>query len=65
MSEIELNKWYTSLTIADKEAITMKEYPLCTQVWNEWTLEQRAEAREKSNLIRGKRIKQNPMGHDF
>jgi hypothetical protein len=65
MSEIELNKWYTSLTIADKEAITNKEYPACTQVWNDWTPEQRAEAKEKSNLLRGKRIKQNPMGHDF
>ena len=43
MSEIELNKWYTSLTIGDKEAITGKKYPACTKVWNEWTLDQRTE----------------------
>jgi len=65
MSEIELNKWYTSLTIGDKEAITGKKYPACTKVWNEWTLEQRAEVKDKSRLLRAKRIKENPMGHDF
>ena len=78
MSEIELNKWYTSLTIADKEAITGKKYPtcseggipredlfICSKVWNEWTLEQRTEAKDKSSILRGRRIKENPMGHDF
>jgi len=65
MSEIELNKWYTSLTIAEKETITNKNYPECSKVWNEWTLEQRAEAKEKCNLLRRERIKVNPMGHDF
>jgi hypothetical protein len=65
MSEIELNKWYTSLTIADKEAITGKKYPACSKVWNEWTLEQRTDAKEKSSILRGRRIKENPMGHDF
>ncbi len=65
MSEIELNKWYTSLTIGDKEAITGKKYPACTNVWNEWTLEQRARVKEESRLKRGQRIKSNPMGHDF
>lgn len=65
MSEIELNKWYTSLTIADKEVITQKKYPACTQVWNAWSLEERQEARTRSQLLRGKRTKENPMGHDF
>ena len=65
MTEIELNEWYTSLPIADKEAITGKKYPACTKVWNEWTLEKRTEEKEKSQLKRGKRIKENPMGHDF
>ncbi|MBR5069660.1 MAG: hypothetical protein IKX59_00480 [Bacteroidales bacterium] len=65
MSEIELNKWYTSLTIGDKEAITGKKYPACTKVWNEWTLDQRTEVKDKSHLLRAKRIKENPMGHDF
>ncbi len=59
MSEIELNKWYTSLTIADKEAITQKKYPECTKVWNTWTLEERTEAKEQSQLLRGKRINKN------
>ena len=49
----------------DKEAITGKKYPACSKVWNEWTLEQRTEAKEKSSILRGKRIKENPMGHDF
>ena len=65
VKDVEHQKWYSSLTIAEKELVAGAEYPKCTVLWNSWTQDERQDAIAKSGLNRRRGNKECSLGHDF
>lgn len=55
--EIQLNKWWSSLPISDKERLSGRNYPACTIWWNELSIPDRSTTYHKSGIERAKRNK--------
>ncbi len=55
--ELDMNKWWTSLSIANKESLSGQPYPICTVWWNGITLEQRVKVHDESGIERAPRNK--------
>ncbi len=65
VKDIEHNKWFSSISITNKEKITGAPYPQCTALWNSWTQDERSEAIAKSGLYRLQGSSYTALGHDF
>ena len=55
--ELDMNKWWTSLSITNKETLSGKPYPTCTVWWNDISLEQRVKVHYMSGIVRAPRNK--------
>ncbi|GEM_PF-1889402 len=53
--ELDMNKWWTSLTITNKENLSGQPYPICTSWWNHITLEERVRLHDASGIVRSPR----------
>lgn len=54
---IQLNKWWASLRISDKEKISGQPYPDCTSWWNNLDLTEKSKVYQKSGIERAARNK--------
>ena len=54
---IQLNKWWASLRISDKEKISGQPYPDCTSWWNNLDLTEKSKDYHKSGIERAARQK--------
>ena len=55
--QIELAKWWTSLRITDKEAVSKLPYPDCSRWWNELSIAAQTEVKELAGIARAPRNK--------
>jgi len=53
--ELDMNKWWTSLTITNKENLSGQPYPVCTSWWNHITLAERVKIHNESGISRSPR----------
>jgi len=55
--QIELAKWWTSLRILDKEKLSKRPYPQCTEWWNALTEEEQVQVKTEAGIPRAARNK--------
>lgn len=55
--ELDMNKWWTSLSVTNKENLSGKPYPTCTVWWNEISIEERIKIHDQSGIVRAPRNK--------
>jgi len=55
--ELDMNKWWTSLSIVNKENLSGKPYPSCTIWWNAISIDERTRIHDESGIVRSPRNK--------
>lgn len=55
--EVDMIKWWSSLSIASKVKVSGKEYPECSVWWNSLPIEEKLAVKEASGIERAKRNK--------
>jgi hypothetical protein len=62
---VELDKWYCSLNMKNKELVVGVKYPESTEVWLSFSREEKVDAIKESGLYRIKVSSDCVLGHDF
>lgn len=57
--ELDMNKWWTSLSVNNKESLSGQPYPVCTIWWNGISIEERVKIHDASGIVRSPRNKCN------
>lgn len=65
IQEKEFGKWWSSLTIEEKETVAGESYPGCTAKWNNMSRDERIKSIQDSGYVRRKGNKATALGHDF
>jgi hypothetical protein len=56
-TEVDMQKWWSAVSVATKETVSGKSYPECSTWWNSLTLEEKIAASEASGVVRRPRNK--------